>query len=353
MALLQRLRRSRAPAPSVAPPRPRTPADDVEDLRQLVETEGQLVLGRQPPQPAWQVDPVVSALARRGTEEAVAALAEGARRAVRPDAPLTLALLQALGEAGSEAATDALVVVAIGRSQDLADRAAVVLPQTPHAFARAARRLADPDSRARQAAARLVARLDGDQAVEALLPLLADDDRTVAEATADALAVLADDRAVAPLLRADARACVTVRSGLDAVTTEGRLSPYLLAAGRIVSGDQALGWTLSSRPAYEAQEELEALLAEARAAAGVPRPAWAAVRSWAVADVVALLDRGAGPTLRYADAGHYLLDLERCRRLGLAVAESTGETSTTVYGERTQRLATVSCADGELRLEAS
>lgn len=346
--MLQRLRRPRAPAPPAPPPR--TAADDVEDLRQLVEAEGQLVLGRQPPQPAWQVDAVVGALAAQGTAEAVAALAAGARRAVRPDAPLTLALLQALGEIGSEAATDALVDVAISRSEDLADRAAVVLPQTPHAFARAARRLADPDPRVRQAAARLVARLDGAAAVQALIPLLGDEDRGVALATAGALAVLADERAVAPLLEADAVEARAVLGGLDAVTAEGRLSPYLLAAGRVVTGDQALGWTLSGRPAYEAQEQLEDLLAEARAAAGVPRPQPAAPRSWTVADVAALLSGGDGPPLRYVDAGQYLLAVERCRHLGLAVAESTGETSTTVYGERTQRLATVSCADGELQL---
>lgn len=338
-------------APAAATPAgPRPVRDLVADLEDLVYLEGQLVLGRQPPRPAWEVDQVVDALAEAHYPRATDALAQALSRAVRPDAPLTTALLDALGRDGSEAALGALLDVALGRTADVAARAAAVLAEASGAFPLVVTRLQDPDPQVRRAAAALLARLGGADAVEPLVARLADDDAAVREQAAGALGDLADARAVLPLLHAEETERRTARAGHSAVTWTGHLSPYLLAAGRIVTGDPALGWTLSSALPYQAQEQLAAALAEARRDAGITE-APPAHDDWTVAALRDLLQgTGSGEEVRYHDARSFVTDRERCRHLGLALREETGESHSTVYGEQVDQVAVVTCTDGTLRL---
>jgi hypothetical protein len=334
----------------------------LREFDQLVELESDVVRNRQPHLPAREVEPVLLALAATHDPAATAALVAAASRAVVADAPLTLGLLEALAGDGSRAAADGLVAVALGRPQDVADRAAATLVEAalPEALASAVARLDDPDPAVRGRAAGLVARVGGTGATPFLTPLLDDPDASVREQAASALGDVADEDAVLALLVAEETDRRSRRAGLSSVTFSGKLSPYLLAVARIATGDRGVGWDLSGPLPYDGEEQLQRLVApagQARSAelatATVAVPEQAAPQ-WGTAELASLLVRGSisqrGNELRYLDARQLVTDRERCRRLGLAVTEAAGESHTTVYGEKRDEVVDVVCHDGTLHL---
>jgi hypothetical protein len=337
------------------------------ELDLLVEVERDRVRNRQHPLAAWQVEPVVAALGQAHDPLATEALARAARELVVADAPLTAAVLDALVQDGSRAALDGLVDVALDRSGEVAARATGALAaQAPaDALPVVEARLRAPDPAVRSRGVALVVRLAGTGAVPVLLPMLADEDPTVRDAVTTALGEVGDERAVLPLLVAEEIDRRTRRHGLSAVTFSGRVSPRLRAAAQVVTGDRTLGWDLSRRRPYDAEAELDRVLAPAVAEyAEALRPATAdlpppCLQSWTVGALEDLLARDgvsrhdlAGAELVYLDGAAYVTDRERCRRLGLALTEGTGDTHDTVYGETVDQVASVTCVDGVLVLVA-
>jgi HEAT repeat protein len=337
------------------------------ELDLLVEVERDRVRNRQHPLAAWQLDPVVAALGQAHDPVATEALARAARALVVADAPLTAAVLEALAQDGSQAALDGLVDVALERSGEVAAQATGALAaQAPaEALPVVEARLRGPDPAVRSRGVALVVRLAGAGAVPALLPLLADENLSVRDAVTTALGEVGDERAVLPLLVAEETDRRTRRHGLSAVTFSGRVSPHLRAAAQVVTGDRTLGWDLSRRRPYDAEAELDRVLAPAvarqgealqAATADLPSPR---LPSWTVSTLEDLLTRDgvsrhdlAGAELVYLDGTAYVTDRERCRRLGLALTEARGDTHDTVYGERVDQVASVTGVDGVLVLVA-
>jgi hypothetical protein len=353
------------PAPVVAAPVLQGVPALVDELDQLVALTSERIRERREPLAAWQVDRVVEALAEEHDPIASEALARAARRAVDADAPLTAALLRGLVRDGSDTALEALLDDALGRTEDLAARASAALAEVAaeQVVPRVVARLSTPEPDVRARAVTLVGRLGGAGAVDALVPLLTDDAATVRDRAAEALGDLGDPRALLPLLVAEETERRGARAGHSAMTFDGRLSPYLLAVARIVTGDRAVGWSLLRERPYDGEDHLAALVEPARstcatdltaATEGIP------VRrqdAWRVEELEALLARGAAlrqdvarPELHYFDAAGLVRDRERCRRLGLEVGEEAGESHDTVYGEKVDWVVTVGCADGILRL---
>jgi hypothetical protein len=186
------------------------------------------------------------------------------------------------------------------------------------------------------------------------VPLLEDGDVALGERVAELLAGLGGDDALRALLGAEETDRLERRAGMSHVTFAGRLSPYLLAVARAVTGGDAAGWELARRPAYEGEEALEALVAPVRARLGGATPGAPVAQEWTTARLLDLLARGGGSLrggeVHYLDGRAYVTDRERCRRLGCDVAEERGESTTTVYGEKQELVATVTCTDGAVRL---
>jgi hypothetical protein len=370
MALFSGRRRKHAhdhpDVPVVMPPAaPPTTADLAARLDNLLELESMRVREHQQRLAGWQVDAVLDALAEMHDPVASAALARAVRSLVGADAPFTSAAFDAAVRDGSDVTVDALVDVAVTRWEDLARLATRVLvdakPPSALRFARA--RLSDSDGEVRARAVSLVAELDGAAAVDAVLPMLADDAAKVRRQAAESLGDLGDRRALVPLLVEEERERRTTRAGTSAVTWTGRMSPYLVAAARIATGDPTIGWTLARELPYDAEQRLQELLgpviaeSAAQVAAAVTDVDVRRVEIWQATALEDLLAVGAvsrhdsrGPELRYFDAKDFVTDCERCRRLGLRVTEAAGESTTTVYGEREDWVASVTCVDGTLRL---
>lgn len=333
-------------------------------LEELLALDSELGRNGQPRLAGWEVQPVVTALAELHEPTVTAALVKAATTRVSAEAPLTVALLEALADDGGPAATAGLVDVALGSHPDVAALAVTTLERAPSegAVNRTLARLSDPDAEVRARAAALAARLAGAHAAPRLLPLLDDPEPAVRERAAELLAANGGADVVLPLLVAEETDCLLRRAGLSHVTFAGRLSPYLLAAARVVTGDAGVGWQLAQPLPYDAEQRLDELVATAReahatdlAAATAALPA-AAATTWGVSALTELLGQGGGPerggALHYLDGRAYVTARERCRRLGLAVTEEHGELTTTVYGEKQELVATVTCADGALRLVA-
>ncbi len=323
----------------------------------LVATESARVRAHQPPLAAAEVAPVVVAVAEAHDPLAAEALVQAARAVETPDAPLTLAVLDALARDGSETAVAGLVDVALGSRGDLAARAVGTLERRlpTKGFHHALSRLDDGDPATRARAVDLVAFLGGQHGSEAIVPLLTDDDPVVRERAAVALGEVGDEGALLPLLVAEERERRTVRAGHSAVTWTGRVSPYLLAAAEIVTADRSLGSTLTRELPYEAQQLLEELVEPAAhsVSAGVraltDRLPVERHTPWTVAEVVELLegssDGAPGDELVYNDACWFVTDRERCRRLGLEVVEER-------HPAAVELVVRVECADGSLSLVA-
>ncbi|MFA5883088.1 MAG: HEAT repeat domain-containing protein [Acidimicrobiia bacterium] len=322
------------------------------------------------PLPAEQVGPVVEAVAAMRDPGALDALARAAATVRRADAPLTGALFDAFVADGSATAIDVLVAIALDRWDSRAGRAAAALATLPldQVVPRVTERFDDRDREARVGAVSLVARVAGpDDALEVLLPLLGDDAADVRERVAERLAETGDVRAVLPLLIAEESERRTTRAGFSAVTFSGRPSAYLRAASQILADEprETWAWDLDRQLPYEAEATLERTLAsvvDARSADVLAATENLAVRSpapWTVSSIASLLERSGvsrhGRTdaeLQYLDARRFVTDRDRCRRLGLSVSESSGESHATVYGEKVDWVATVTCDDGTLRLVA-
>jgi hypothetical protein len=366
VALFGSLRRKPSPEPAVTPPAAPALKDVqalVTELDELLELESIHVRGRQPHLSAFQVAPVVEALADAHDPAATAALARAAGSVVGGDAPFTLALLDGLVQDGSEPAISALVGLALEGSGDVAARAARALverapiPAVPLTTAR----LTDPDPQVRGRAASVRARLGGPEAVGALAPLLTDTSPEVREQAASALAETADPRAVLPLLVAEETERRTTRAGLSSVTWTGQVSPALRAAATIVTGDGTLGWDLARQLPYAAEERLEALTEPARSAAAAQLRAATGhlavepLAPWTTARLEDLLTRSGvsphlGHELRYLDGRAFVTARERCHRLALPDPQSAGDSHDTVYGEKNDWVADVTCTDGAVRL---